>query len=100
LTHIMNQKYIALYIWGSLETWVDMRKYHYTDPDPVTTKQIYAGFTPPSGSNLISTNLGQLTYRMRPRFNSEYLYDVASLTAIGAYQYPNYNTFKPWFAQP
>jgi hypothetical protein len=100
LTHIMNQKYIALYIWGSIETWVDMRKYHYVDLDPATNKKVYAGFTPPSGSNLVSTNLGELTYRMRPRFNSEYLYNVPELTRIGAYQNPNYNTFKTWFALP
>jgi hypothetical protein len=100
LTHIMNQKYIALYIWGSLETWADMRKFHYVDTDPATNKKVYAGFTPPSGSDLISTNNGELTYRMRPRFNSEYLYDIPELTRIGAYQYPNYNTFKPWFAIP
>jgi hypothetical protein len=98
LTHIMLQKYIALYIWGSLQTWTDMRKFHYIDPDPATGKQVYAGFTPPSGTNLTSTNLGQLTYRMRPRFNSEYLYDVPELTRIGAYQNADYNTYKPWFA--
>jgi hypothetical protein len=73
LTQIMNQKYIALYIWGTLETWVDMRKFHYLDIDPATGAKVYAGFTPPTGSNLISTNLGKLTYRMRPRYNSEYL---------------------------
>jgi hypothetical protein len=101
LTHIMNQKYIALFVWGTLETWVDMRKFHYTDIDPATNKKVYAGFTPPSGSvDLISTNNGELTYRMRPRFNSEYLYDIPELTRIGAYQFPNYNTFKPWFAIP
>jgi len=98
LTQIMNQKYIALFPWGAQETWVDMRKFHYTDIDPATTKQVYAGFIPPSGSNLVSTNLTNLTYRMRPRFNSEYLYDIPELTRIGAYQYPEYNTYKPWFA--
>ncbi|MBK7560709.1 MAG: SusD/RagB family nutrient-binding outer membrane lipoprotein [Chitinophagaceae bacterium] len=100
LTKIMNQKYIALYIWGAQETWVDMRKFHYTDTDPATTKQVYVGFIPPSGANLIATNLGNLTYRMRPRFNSEYLYDVPELTRIGAYQFPEYNTYKTWFAIP
>jgi hypothetical protein len=98
LTHIMNQKYIALYVWGALETWVDMRKFHYTDLDPETNKKVYAGFTPPSGTSLISTNLGNLTYRMRPRFNSEYLYDIPELTRIGAYQFPEYNTYRTWFA--
>ena len=28
---IMLQKYIALWGWGYFETWVDMRRYHYTD---------------------------------------------------------------------
>ena len=100
LTQIMNQKYIALFPWGAQETWVDMRKFHYLDIDPLTTKQVYPGFIPPSGANLVSTNLGNLTYRMRPRFNSEYLYDIPELTRVGAYQYPEYNTFKPWFAIP
>ncbi|MFZ1262327.1 MAG: hypothetical protein WAT34_02380, partial [Chitinophagaceae bacterium] len=61
---------------------------------------VYVGFIPPSGANLIATNLGNLTYRMRPRFNSEYLYDVPELTRIGAYQFPEYNTYKTWFAIP
>jgi hypothetical protein len=98
LTKIMNQKYIALFVWGALETWVDMRKFHYIDIDPATNKKVYAGFTLPTGANMVSTNLGQPTYRMRPRFNSEYLYNIPELTRIGAYQFPNYNTFIPWFA--
>lgn len=100
LTHIMNQKYIALYVWGTLETWADMRKFHYTDIDPATGKKVYAGFTPPTGVNLVATNLGNLTYRMRPRFNSEYLYNIPELTRVGAYQFPHYNTFVNWFALP
>ncbi len=98
LTHIMLQKYIALYIWGTLETWVDLRKFHYTDVDPATGIKVYTGFFPPTGSNLYPTNNGKWTYRMRPRFNSEYLYAVPELTRIGAYQYPDYNTFEMWFS--
>ncbi|MEQ1767662.1 MAG: SusD/RagB family nutrient-binding outer membrane lipoprotein, partial [Methylotenera sp.] len=30
LSHIMLQKYIALWGYGCLETWTDMRRYHYT----------------------------------------------------------------------
>lgn len=103
LTHIMNQKYIALFPWGAQETWVDMRKFHYNDLDPLTGKKVYAGIILPNptiATELVSTNLGQFTYRMRPRFNSEYLYDIPELTRIGAYQYPEYNTYKPWFAIP
>ena len=98
LTHIMLQKYIALYGWGVQQTWTDMRKFHYTDLDPVTLKQVYADFAPPSGINLISTNNGKLVYRCRPRYNSEYLYDVPELTRIGAIL-PDYNTVECWFSQ-
>jgi hypothetical protein len=98
LSHIMLQKYIALYIWGSQQTWTDMRKYHYnTDLDPVTGKPVYADFVTPSGTNLISTNNGKLAYRMRPRYNSEYLYNVPELQRIGALN-ADYNTYEMWFS--
>jgi hypothetical protein len=99
LTQIMLQKYIALYAWGVQLTWTDMRKYHYTDIDPATGNQVYAGFTPPSGVNLISTNNGKLVYRCRPRYNSEYLYNIPELTRIGALNL-DYNTVQPWFTLP
>lgn len=99
LSQIMLQKYIALYGWGVQQTWTDMRKYHYTDIEPATGFQVYAGFTPPSGANLISTNNGNLVYRCRPRYNSEYLYNIPELTRLGALNL-DYNTYKPWFAIP
>jgi len=107
LPMVMLQKYIALYGWGVQETWVDMRRYHYTDVDPVTGTgtQVYVGFTPPSGSSLYPGNKGKLVYRARMRYNSEYLYDLPSLLAIGAVsdlkgtQVTDYATLKPWFAQ-
>lgn len=99
LSQIMLQKYIALYGWGVQQTWTDMRKYHYTDIDPATGNQVYAGFTPPSGSNLISTNNGKLVYRCRPRYNSEYLYNIPELTRLGALAL-DYNTVQPWFTLP
>ena len=99
LTHIMLQKYIALFGWGSHQTWVDMRKYHYNkDLDPATTKPVYVDFVVPTGTNLASTNNSKLTYRMRPRFNSEYLYNVPELTRIGAIN-GDYNTVEMWFSQ-
>ena len=100
LTHIMLQKYIALYAWGVQETWVDLRKFHYTDIDPTNpvTQKVYTGFFPPSGVNLISTNNGKLVNRNRPRYNSEYLYDIPELTRIGALNL-DYNTFEMWFSQ-
>lgn len=100
-TRIMMQKYIAMYAWGTQDVWVDMRRYHYTDLDPETGAQVYAGFTPPSGTNLHATNLGKLVYRCRPRYNSEYLYNIPSLTAIGAYPVGNdYHTKECWFSKP
>jgi len=48
LTMIMLQKYIAVYGYAFNETWTDMRRFHYTDLDPATGKQVYAGFNLPS----------------------------------------------------
>lgn len=101
LTRIMCQKYIAMYGWGIQDVWCDMRRYHYTNLDPATGQQVYPGFTPPSGSSLYSGNLGKLVYRCRPRYNSEYLYNIPALTAIGAYPTNNdYHTKETWFSQP
>jgi hypothetical protein len=98
LTHIMLQKYIALFGWGVNETWTDMRRYHYLDADPATGAQVYANLTVPAGSNLFATNGGHYVYRCRPRYNSEYLYDVPELTRIGA-ENADYNTYECWFSQ-
>jgi Starch-binding associating with outer membrane len=99
LTHIMLQKYIALYIHGTFETWVDMRRYHYTDIDPLTSQQVYRDFAPPSGSDLYLNNGGKLIYRLRPRFNSEYVWNLNELTRIGATAL-DYHTKEQWFSQP
>jgi hypothetical protein len=98
LTQIMLQKYIALYVWGTHQTWIDMRKFHYTDIDPATGKQVYADFTPPSGQYLVATNKSKFVYRCKPRYNSEYLYDVPELTRIGAFD-QDYVTKECWFSQ-
>ncbi len=99
LSHIMLQKYIALYGWGMFETWVDLRRYHYTDIDPQTGQQVYRDFVPPTGSELWPDNNGKLAYRSRPRYNSEYLYNRDELERIGALAL-DYHTKEPWFAQP
>jgi hypothetical protein len=90
LSSIMLQKYIAMFGHGVLETWVDMRRYHY---DPA----VYTGFSPPNP--LFATNNGKLAYRARPRFNSEYVWNVAALEKIGALAL-DYNTVEPWFNLP
>jgi Starch-binding associating with outer membrane len=98
LSHIMLQKYIALYGYGTHETWTDMRRYHYTDPEAGVPGQVYADFTPPSGIDLFINNNNKLVYRARPRYNSEYLYNVAELQRIGALEL-DYHTKEPWFTQ-
>lgn len=99
LTRIMLQKYIALYAWGVQTTWADMRRYHYTDIDPETSGQVYAGFVVPSGTNLYTNNGGKLVYRCRPRYNSEYLYNIPELQRIGAIN-NDYHTYETWFSKP
>ncbi|MBS1642470.1 MAG: SusD/RagB family nutrient-binding outer membrane lipoprotein [Bacteroidetes bacterium] len=97
LTQIMLQKFIAIYGYGANEAWTDLRRFHYTDLDPVTGKQVYAGFNVPT--TLSQYNNSKLVYRMRPRYNSEYLYDIPSLQVIGALA-PDYHTKEQWFSQP
>lgn len=95
LSDIMLQKYIALWGWGFFETWVDMRRYHYVDPDPETTFQVYRGFTLPS--TLFADNLNKPVYRVRPRFNSEYVWNRDELLRIGALN-SDYHTYETWFS--
>ena len=96
LSHIMLQKFIALYGYGIIEIWNDLRRYHYTDTE--NGVQVYADFVPPSGANLFVNNNNKLVYRARPRFNSEYLYNVAELERIGAMAL-DYHTKEMWFSQ-
>ena len=100
LTDVMLQKYIALYGWGVNETWTDMRRYHYNvDNDPATGVPVYANLAVPTANlgDLYPTNNGKLVNRCKPRYNSEYLYDVPELTRIGA-ENPDYNTYECWFS--
>lgn len=98
LSQIMLQKYIALFGWGMQQTWVDMRKYHYTDIDPATGTQVYTNFILPPPDYMFINNNGKPVYRFRPRYNSEYLYNVPELTRIGAINL-DYNTYEMWFSQ-
>jgi hypothetical protein len=98
LTQIMLQKYIAMWGYGTFETWVDLRRYHYQDVDPATGKQVYRDFTPPTGADLFQDNNGKLVYRVRPRFNSEYVWNINELKRIGATDL-DYHTKEMWFSQ-
>ncbi len=97
LSHIMSQKLIAQFAWGHNEMWMDMRRYHYTDVDQVSGVQIFRGFAPPT--NLYPDNGGQLVQRIRPRYNSEYVWNKPGLAAIGALD-PAYHTTPLWITQP
>ncbi|BAH40239.1 MAG TPA: SusD/RagB family nutrient-binding outer membrane lipoprotein [Gemmatimonas aurantiaca] len=97
LTHIMSQKYIAQWGWGHNELWMDMRRYHYTDIDPASGRQVYPGFAAPT--NLYGDNGGKVVQRIRPRYNSEYVWNIPALDAIGA-RAADYHTKPLWITQP
>jgi len=97
LSHIMSQKFIAQFGWGHNESWMDMRRYHYTDIDPVSGTEVFRGFTPPT--NLYGDNGGKLVQRIRPRYNSEYVWNRAGLDVIGGLAL-DYHTKPLWIIQP
>jgi hypothetical protein len=97
ISMIMMQKYIALWGWGHNELWMDMRRYHYTDLDPATGKQVYLGFAAPT--TLYADNAGKMVWRIRPRYNSDYVWNKPGLNAIGGLA-ADYHTKQPWIFQP
>ncbi len=98
LTDIMLQKYIALFGWGFNETWVDLRRYEYNRAiDGKTMLPVYRTFATPQTLN--GLNAGQLVQRARPRFNSEYVWNLDELKRIQA-DASNYHTKPIWFAIP
>ncbi len=126
LSHIMMQKFVALYPWGSTEAWVDQRKYHYDieytgnypalgngwdyntifqkrDSDP--TKVFKGYYLEPSevrGNSYNTNNQGSPCYRIRPRYNSEYVWNEHKLAVLKpiAGTAANYQCSIPWFAYP
>lgn len=97
LSHIMSQKYIAQWGWGHNETWMDLRRYNYTDVDPASGKQVFMGFAPPT--NLYVDNNGKIVQRIRMRYNSEYVWNRASLEKIGGLAL-DFHTAPLWITQP
>jgi Starch-binding associating with outer membrane len=97
MSHIMSQKYIAQWGWGHNELWMDMRRYHYTDIDPVSGTEVFRGFTPPTA--LYADNAGKIVQRIRPRYNSEYVWNQASLSVIGGLA-TDYHTVPLWITLP
>lgn len=90
LQHIMLQKFISLWPYGMEEVWVDMRKYNYSS-------SIFINYAPVV--SLYPDNGGKLVQRVRPRYNSEYLWNFAELQRIGATAI-DYHTVPVWFTKP
>ena len=88
MSDIMQQKYIAMYGLGVIETWMDMRRFRY---DPA----IYTTFITPTANQIFLDNNGKLAYRVRPRFNSEYVWNRASLDKVGGNNL-DYHTYETW----
>ena len=80
MSQIMSQKYIAQWMWGFYEQWMDMRRFHYTDTWPGEATQVYPGFAPPT--TLYADNAGKVVQRIRPRYNSEYVWNLKGLGKI------------------
>ena len=128
LSHIMLQKLVALFPWGGIETWTDMRKYHYDikysgdypslnngwtlttvdqkwDDDPT---KVYKGlYLAPAQVEFCrgtynTKNEGSPAYRVKPRYNSEYMWNRAGLDALKPISglADNYHCSIPWFAYP
>ena len=100
MTHIMSQKYIAQYAWGFFEQWMDMRRFHYTDTYTGETRQVFPGFAPPTVKD--ADNVGKVAYRLRPRFNSEYVWNRAALSKLLPINglAIDYQTSELWITQP
>lgn len=92
IADIMGQKYIAQWGWAGQEQWCDLRKYHY---DPA----VFTQFKQLESSEFYPLTPGKYAYRIRPRYNSEYLWNRAELERLGGYN-DDYTTKETWFSLP
>lgn len=97
LKDIMLQKYLALYGYGFVETWCDLRKYNYNVGDVAGNNPYLGAYVFPT--SFFVDNGGKPAQRYRPRYNSEYLWNIEALKKIGADK-SDYHTVKMWFSQP
>jgi hypothetical protein len=97
LTDIMLQKYIAQWGWGFEEQWMDLRRFHYTDIDPATGTQVFKNFNLPT--SYFPDNGNKPAYRVRPRFNSEYVWNLDQLKLFGGDK-ADYHTYETWVTKP
>ncbi|GGK72864.1 SusD/RagB family nutrient-binding outer membrane lipoprotein [Rufibacter glacialis] len=101
LGHILMQKYVAQWGWGFIETWSDLRRYDYNvatevDPKSGTARPVFAGYELPP--IYFGENGDQPAQRVRPRYNSEYIWNRAALAKIGALE-NNYHVKPMWFSE-
>jgi len=89
LADIMGQKYIVQWGWGGLEQWCDLRKYNYD-------VNVFRQFIPLSGAQL---EYNAYAYRVRPRYNSEYVWNAEELAKWGGLE-AEYVTKPTWFVLP
>lgn len=90
LSDIMVQKYIAQWGWGFVEQWTDLRRYDYS-------ADVFTGFTLPT--TLSTTNEGKTVQRLRPRYNSEYIWNIKALEATGGFKL-DFHTYPIWITEP
>jgi Starch-binding associating with outer membrane len=96
MDRIMAQKYIALWGWGLIETWNDLRRFHY-GADMYKGQPVFSGFKLPT--IFATANLGKPAYRVRPRYNSEYIWNLDALKKIGG-DLGSFHTTELWFTKP
>jgi len=63
----------------------------------VTGTQVFRGFARPT--TLFSQNVDKVVQRLRPRFNSEYVWNLDALIAIGG-NAEDYHTKPLWITEP
>ncbi|MGH7602894.1 MAG: SusD/RagB family nutrient-binding outer membrane lipoprotein [Gemmatimonadaceae bacterium] len=100
MSDIMAQKYIAQWGWAFYEQWMDMRRFHYTDTYNGEAQQAFPGFQVPNV--LYVLNGGKVIYRLRPRFNSEYVWNADALAQIKPVSglADDYQTSPLWIVEP
>ena len=96
LSHIMGQKFIAQFGWSFLEAWLDQRRYHYTDMDPVSGTQVFRGFKLPLV--YYPDNNNKPAQRVRARYNSDYVWNRNQLAKIGGLDL-DYHTKLMWITE-
>lgn len=97
ISDIMGQKYVAQWGWAGQEQWCDLRKWHYSNGPTGVFKQ----FKQLESSEFFSSinNIGLYAYRMRPRFNSEYVWNRDELNKWGGLS-ALYSYQETWFSLP